>query len=119
MLSIRTLRKSLRFAFQGLRTVSVHEHSFRVHVLALVALVIVISLLRVTVVETALLLIVTMIVLVLELVNSIFERFIDMVEPRVGAQVRDLKDIMAGAVLITSVGALVIGLIIIVPYLTF
>jgi len=118
MISARKFGKSLRYAWRGLVTVFVHEHSFRVHFLALIALVAVVLVLRVRTLDAALLIVVTMIVLVLELVNSVFERFIDIVEPRVGERVRDLKDIMAGAVLVSSVGALAVGLIVIIPYLT-
>jgi len=56
---------------------------------------------------------------VLELANSIFERWLDIVSPRVGAQVRDAKDIMAAAVLVCSLAALAVGAIIIILILKF
>jgi diacylglycerol kinase len=116
-MSLTKFIRSVRYALRGLNEVWAHEHSFRVHVLALLALIVLLFALPFTPLESALLILVAVIVLVLELVNSIFERFLDIVSPRVGAQVRDMKDIMAGAVLVASVGAVVVGALIIIPYL--
>ena len=56
-------------------------------------------------------------VLVMEILNTVFEYFADMLKPRIHHYVHLIKDIMAGAVLITSLGAFFIGLIIFLPYL--
>jgi diacylglycerol kinase len=56
-------------------------------------------------------------VLVLEIINSIFERIVDVYKPRLNPYVRDIKDMMAAAVLIASLGAAIIGLMIFIPYL--
>lgn len=109
----------MRHAWHGLVEVWSREHSFRVHVLALIILLILIVGWRISGVEAAILILVAAAVLVLELANSIFERFIDIVSPRVGNQVRDAKDIMSAAVLITSLAAVVIGAIIIIPHIAF
>jgi len=119
MMSFSQFARSMRNALRGIGEVWRHEHSFRIHVLALVVLLILIIALPLSSVERAVLVIVAVVVLVLELVNSIFERFLDLVSPRVGASVRDMKDIMAGAVLIASAGALVVGGVILIPYLRF
>jgi len=55
-------------------------------------------------------------ILSLELINSVFERMIDAFKPRIHPIVRDIKDIMAATVLIVSCIAVIIGLIIFVPY---
>ena len=55
-------------------------------------------------------------VLSLELINSILERFVDVFKPRIHPMVEEIKDLMAGAVLIASLGALLVGLLIFVPY---
>ena len=104
---------------RGLGEAHAHEHSFRIHVLAVIVLVVVIFGLGISGVEAAILILVASSVLVLELANSIFERFIDIVSPRVGAQVRDAKDIMAAAVLVASLSAVIVGAIIIIPHLKF
>jgi diacylglycerol kinase len=55
-------------------------------------------------------------VLVMEIINTIFERVVDILKPRVHPYAQLIKDIMAAAVLIVSVGSIVIGVIIFYPY---
>lgn len=117
MLSFKKFGKSIGNAWRGLGEVYAREHSFRVHVLAFIILLIAILGFGISGAEAAILILVATAVLVLELANSIFERFLDIVSPRVGAQVRDAKDIMAAAVLVASVSAVVIGIIIIIPHI--
>lgn len=66
--------------------------------------------------EKSALTLVIVIVLVLELINSAMERFVDVISPRLHSQAEDVKDVMAGAVLIASVGAAIIGVLIFLPY---
>ena len=53
----------------------------------------------------------------LELVNSIIERLADAFKPRLHSYVKDVKDIMAAAVLIASLIAGAVGITIFYPYL--
>jgi len=55
-------------------------------------------------------------VLVLELVNSVIERLLDFVCPGQNGKVKIIKDVMAGIVLLASLGAAVIGILIFLPY---
>jgi len=66
--------------------------------------------------RVALLLLITA-VLVLELINSVFERISDGLKPRLHPMVKDIKDIMAGAVFLSSLVAAIIGILIFWPYL--
>jgi len=56
-------------------------------------------------------------VLAVELINTILERVVDILKPRVHPYAQLIKDIMAAAVLIASLGAIVIGAIIFYPYI--
>jgi len=51
------------------------------------------------------------------LVNTVVERFVDMIEPRVHPYAGLIKDLLAAAVLITTVSAGIIGVLILGPYL--
>jgi diacylglycerol kinase len=119
MIILHRFRKSLVYAWRGLADAWESEQSFRVHVLAFVLLLIIIIGLRIKGIEAAVLILVATMVIVLELANSIFERWLDIVSPRVGAHVRDAKDIMAAAVLVSSLAAIMIGAIIIIPHIKF
>ena len=56
-------------------------------------------------------------VLSVELINSQFERVLDIIKPTYDKRIKNIKDISAGAVLVISITSLVIGLIIFIPYL--
>lgn len=56
-------------------------------------------------------------ILALEMINSIFERIVDSFKPRIHPIVRDIKDIMAGTVLLVSVIAIIIGFTIFDSYI--
>jgi len=119
MIGLKRFGKSLSNAWHGLKEVWSRENSFRIHILAFVLLLVIIVGLGISGIEASVLIIVATAVIVLELANSIFERWLDIVSPRVGAQVRDAKDIMAAAVLVCSLAALAVGAIIIIPHIKF
>lgn len=56
-------------------------------------------------------------VLVAEMMNTAFEAVVDLLSPEYHERARHAKDIAAGAVLITALGALVVAYIIILPYI--
>ena len=57
-------------------------------------------------------------VIAAELFNSAIERLVDLVSPQRHPVAGQVKDIAAGAVLVCALAAMVVGLIIFVPYLT-
>ncbi len=117
MISPRQFSRSLKHAVRGLREVAHAEHSFRVQ-LTLGTIAIVASiLLPLSTLQRVLILLLVAAVLVLEVMNTIVERLIDAVQPRLSPMVREVKDMMAGTVLLTSLAALIVGLIIFVPYI--
>ncbi len=117
MFSLSRLIKSFRYAGRGLLKVFREEQSFRIQVLAGLLVLILALLFRVKVWEAVALLLVIMMVLVLELINSVFERVIDVLKPRMHPYVETVKDIMAAVVLISSFGAILVGVLILGPYL--
>ncbi len=59
---------------------------------------------------------ITLLVIVAEMFNSSLEVVVDLTSPERNEKARIAKDIAAGAVLITAVGALIIGYLILWPY---
>jgi diacylglycerol kinase len=51
------------------------------------------------------------------MLNTVFERLVDMLKPRVHLYVRDIKNITSSMVLITAVSAVIIGILIFGQYL--
>ncbi len=104
-------------AFRGIALVFREEFSFRIQ-LGIGVLVLALAwYLEVRPWEFIVLLLVAVFVLVLELGNSVVERMVDMFRPRLHHAVGDIKDLMAATVLFASIGAMVIGIVILVPYI--
>lgn len=117
MASLGQLKKSFSYAAKGIMVVAKEEQNFRIQLAIGVLVVALMFALGLRTSEKALLTLAIVLVLVLELVNSIFERLVDMMKPRIHHYVEDIKDIMAGTVLVASVGSLLIGALIFWPYL--
>lgn len=69
--------------------------------------------------QRALLMIVVGFVLVVEFVNTALERLLNVVKPQFHEDVRDIKDLSAGAVVIASLAAAGVGLLVFGPYALF
>ncbi|MBM5790010.1 diacylglycerol kinase family protein [Candidatus Parcubacteria bacterium] len=116
MIRPRLFLESFRHALAGIRTVFEAEQSFRIQVLAALCVIALAGWLRITFYEWIVLLVLIGTVLSLELVNSIFERLADAFKPRLHPMVKEVKDIMAGAVLVMSLVSLTVGIMIFYPY---
>ncbi|MFT3703836.1 MAG: diacylglycerol kinase family protein [Agriterribacter sp.] len=56
-------------------------------------------------------------VLTLEMINTSIEKLCDMIQPEYHPQIKIIKDVAAGAVLLSAVVSLVIGIIIFYPHI--
>lgn len=108
---------SMTHAVRGILTVAATERNFRVHLVAMVAVIAAGVWLQVSALEWVALILAMALVLVLEIVNTVTERVIDLVKPRMHPVVHDIKDMMAGSVLVSALAAATIGAIILFPKL--
>lgn len=111
------LLRSFGYAFRGIRIAWRSQKNFRIHVVAAVLVVCAAFFFRVTAIEWAILLFAIIAVVTLETLNTIIERFIDVLSPRYSAHVEVIKDLTAAAVLIAATGAAIIGILIFGPHL--
>ncbi|MBU4315151.1 diacylglycerol kinase [Patescibacteria group bacterium] len=118
MISLKRFGRSMKYAFRGIFKVMAREHSFRVQVVAGAIVFIIILFVPLQVWERIVLLLLVGAVLVLEMINSIFERLSDGLKPRLNDMVKDVKDMMAGAVLITAFVACIVAIMILYPYIS-
>ena len=72
---------------------------------------------QVNAIEWAILIFAIVIVLVSEALNTAIEFLCDLVSPNQHSLIKKSKDVAAGAVLISAIGAAIIGLIIFLPYI--
>lgn len=110
-----SLGKSIGHALHGLKIAFRSERSFRIQVLFAAAILVLLCIISLELWERAILLLVTMLVLVLELLNSSLERLVDLAKPRLHAYAGEIKDLMAASVLVAAMFALVVGILILGP----
>ncbi len=114
---IKHVSNSIVHACRGIRYVYVNEQNFRIQSVVGVIVLLLAALLQVRKAEYIVLAMLVLAVLSLELINSAIERFFDVAHPRLRFHIGVAKDILAGLVLMASLGAAVIGLIIFWPYI--
>lgn len=112
----RTFEKSFRHALAGLRYAFREERNFQIEIIAGVLVFITTFLFPLSWIERSVVLLLMSTVLTLELLNTALERVLDMLKPRIHPYVKVVKDMVAGAVLLSSLTAFLIGLIIFFPY---
>lgn len=105
----RPLRERLGFAAEGLRTGWRRERSFRTHIASAALALAALLLLRPAPVWWAIVAVVVALVLALELLNSAMEGVIDLLHPGIHPEIKAIKDMVAGAVLVVSLAALIVG----------
>lgn len=110
------LIKSFSYALRGLRQVFTSEQNFRLQFLVALLTVALMIFFRVKLWQAVILTMLIISVLILEIFNTIFERLTDFLQPQIHHYVRIIKDLMAAAVLLASIGAVIIGLLIFGPY---
>lgn len=91
------------------------ERNMMLHFLAAVFVLLVAALLRVTPLELACLTLVICVVLVCELANTALEILCDVVCADLEPRIKRIKDISAGAVLVSAVSAIIVGILVLGP----
>jgi diacylglycerol kinase (ATP) len=105
----RPFRQRLGFAAAGIRSAWLRERSFRMQCLLGAAAMFALIGLRPPAVWWALVAVIAVMVLALEMINSAIESVVDLLHPGIHPEIKIIKDMIAGAVLIVSIGALVVA----------
>ncbi len=117
MIKINRLFKSFFYAFKGIHKVFKEEQNLRIQSFSALVVVIFGLIFNIKKTEWLILILFTVIVILMEIVNSAVERVTDILKPRIHDYVKEIKDIMAAAVMVSSIAAAIVGLIIFWPYL--
>lgn len=112
---IKKLTKSFRCALNGIKYLFRGQNFVIEFILGVIAITLA-FVFDISHFELVAVLMIVLLVLILEVINTIFERIIDILQPRLHPFARVIKDMMAGAVLIACVGAVVIGWVIFGSY---
>jgi len=114
--SLKALIKSFAFARNGIVTALKMERNLKVHYLIAIIVMLTGAYFKISQVEAMILIIIIVLVISLEMVNTAIERTIDLLTEKEHVYARIAKDVAAGAVLTAVIAAVIIGIIIFLPY---
>ncbi len=116
MIKIKRLFKSFHYALKGLVKTFKEEQNLRIQSIAALTVMLLAWFFQVNRLEWCLLILVVSLVILAEIINSAVERVTDVLKPRINSYVKEIKDIMAAAVMLASLTAVIVGIIILGPY---
>jgi diacylglycerol kinase len=106
-----------RYAFNGLWYAIRTQRNVRVHVSIAILAIVLGILLHISALEFAMVFVAITSVFIAEMFNTVFELCIDIATPEYHPLAKIAKDVAAGAVLLSAMLAVVIGLFVFVPHL--
>lgn len=110
---------SFKYAFTGARKLLLTEHSIMVQAFIALATIIAGFYFNISATEWMIQLLATGLVLGIEGLNTAVEKIADFIHPDYDERIGFIKDIAAGSVVFASLSALIIGIIIYYPKISF
>lgn len=115
-MDVKQFIKSLQYALRGIRYVYMHEQNIRLQTAVAVLVCVLGYLVELRQSEWVVVLLLIALVIMAEVLNSVMERFIDIVKPRYERQVQVVKDMLAAMVMLAAITSLIIGTVIFWPH---
>ncbi len=109
--------KSFKFALNGIKDAFKSEPNLRIHFLASFFVIVFAIYLKFTILEFSLLILTIFSVIILELVNTIVEKIVDLHSLEISEEARIIKDMSAGTVLLGAIMSVIVGLCLFLPKL--
>jgi len=107
--------KSFKYAFNGIKDFIITEHNARIHLTATIAVIIASFLFHISMHEWMMIIFAIGFVWSAEMFNTCIEKTMDFISTEKRLEIKLIKDIAAGAVLIASITAFILGLTIFIP----
>jgi undecaprenol kinase len=117
MIKISRLLKSFNYAFRGLVKTFREEQNLQIQSIAGIVIMLIAVYFKISRLEWCVLIFIIGLVILMELANSAVERVTDVLKPRIDGYVKEIKDVMAAAVMLASLVAVIVGAIIFWPYI--
>lgn len=111
------MQKSFRDAIRGIGDALKSEPNLRIHFLASILVTILAVFLKFNTTEFVILILTVFFVIILELINTVVEKLVDMHSLEISEEARIIKDISAGVVLLSAIMAITIGALLFLPKL--
>ncbi|MCI9366401.1 MAG: diacylglycerol kinase family protein [Clostridia bacterium] len=110
---------SFKYALEGIKSSFGTERNMKIHIIIMLFVILVGVLLKISVYEWLICIVLFGMVIAGELFNTAIETVVDIAMPEKNEKAKIAKDISAGAVLVLSIVSAVIGIIIFVPKILY
>lgn len=114
---LKTYIKAFGYAFEGIATFLKGERNAKIHLVAAIAACAAAFYLKIETPEWLWIVSAIALVIIAEMINSAIEKICNRITTAQDSEIKDIKDIGAGFVLIASFYAFTVGAIIFTPYL--
>ena len=111
----KSFLRGVGYCLEGISYTFKNERNFRIEIILGIIAVILSFLLKISILEWVVIVLLINLVLVLELLNTAFESIVDLYTQEYNKIAKAAKDVAAAAVLTASIFSLVIGILIFVP----
>ncbi len=117
MINKQRLHKSFGYALEGIWFVMKHDQNILIHILFALGVLVAAVLLGMNHVEVSVLGIAILFVIIAEMLNASIEKVIDLITKEHRIEAKIAKDVSAGMVLVSAIGAAILGLFMFLPKL--
>lgn len=114
--SFSSLGKSFLYASKGIVNLLKTEQNARIHLAYAIIVAVLAYIFSISRIEVTILFFAVVLVIAMEIINTAIEKLLDIVKPENSSAVEYIKDAMAGAVLIAAIIALVVTVLVFLPY---
>jgi len=114
-ISFRRLFRSFGYAFHGVRMMIKQEQNAKIHLIAVISVGVAGFFFHLSLSEWIVIVIVSGGVFTAEAINTSIEALSDTIAPEYNHNIKQVKDFAAGAVLVASITAAIVGLIVFIP----
>lgn len=117
VIKMKKIIKSFKYAFEGIIEGIKEEQNLKIHFIIMTLVIIVGMILKITVMEWIICIILFALVISLELINTAIENAVDLITNEKNQKAKIAKDTAAGAVLVAAIASAIIGFMIFLKYL--
>lgn len=114
-ISKKKLKNSFKYAIQGIKSALKTEQNLKIHFIVTVLAIILGVVLKVNFTEWAICFLLFGFVITAELLNTAIEVTVDLAMPEKNEKAKLAKDIAAGAVLVSAIVSILVGIVIFLP----
>ena len=116
---MKKILKSFKYAFEGISTGIKEEKNMKIHISIIILVIIFGIMFKINIIEWMICIVLFGLVISMELMNTAIENAVDLITKEKNEQAKIVKDVAAGAVLVSAISSAIVGFIIFIPKIFF